>query len=150
MTRLSRLADPRRAPVTASARIGAALLAGLITMLLSTTARAADDWLGPDKAVHFGVSAGLGLGGYAAASPFLEGVPARAIAGSSFSLSLGVAKELYDLSGHGDASWRDLTWDVVGTAVGVGLAVLFDVTLFPDDEHEQGTAPGAATAAIRF
>jgi len=38
----------------------------------------------------------------------------RLAVGGGFAFSLGVAKELWDLSGHGDASWRDLTWDAVG------------------------------------
>jgi putative lipoprotein len=129
-------------------RPGAIALGSSLTILSASTARASDDWLGPDKAVHFGVSAGLGVAGYAGSSPFLQTVPARAIAGSSFSLSLGVAKELYDLSGHGDASLRDLTWDVIGTAVGVGLAVLADVTLFSNDGPRPRT--GTMSGAFRF
>ena len=42
---------------------------------------------------------------------------------------MGVAKELWDLSGHGDASWRDLTWDAVGTVTGLALAAAIDWTL---------------------
>ena len=37
-------------------------------------------------------------------------------------LGAGVGKELWDLNGPGDASWRDLTWDVIGTATGVLVA----------------------------
>ena len=43
-----------------------------------------------------------------------------------FALGLGIAKEVWDLSGHGDASWRDLTWDVVGTTTGVLVAYAID------------------------
>ena len=41
-------------------------------------------------------------------------------------LTLGAGKELWDMTGRGDPSWRDFTWDVLGTAVGVALAVGVD------------------------
>jgi putative lipoprotein len=100
----------------------------LATLLASGTAAARDDdpWFGPDKALHFGFSVALSAGGYAASSVWLDTRTDRALAGSAFSLSLGAGKELWDLSGHGDPSWRDFTWDVVGTAVGVALAAGVD------------------------
>ena len=103
----------------------------LAAVALPARANAADPdpWLGPDKALHFGVSAGLGGGGYAVSALFLEQPWQRALAGSGFSLTLGAGKELYDLSGHGDASWKDFTWDVAGTAVGIGIALLVDAAI---------------------
>jgi putative lipoprotein len=97
----------------------------------SAQARAADPdpWLGPDKALHFGVSVGLAAGAYGVSSFVLDHPWQRAVAGASFSLTLGAGKELYDLSGHGDPSWKDFTWDVVGTAVGVGIALLVDAAV---------------------
>jgi putative lipoprotein len=92
----------------------------------SAAASDADPWFGPDKALHFAVSAGLAAGGYAAVSPWLESRTERALAGSALSLTLGASKELWDLAGHGDPSWRDFTWDVLGTALGVALAVSVD------------------------
>ncbi len=96
---------------------------------LAARARAADDWYGPDKALHFGVSVGLSAGGYAASALVLDRRWQRSVAGAGFSLTLGAGKELYDLSGHGDPSWKDFTWDVAGTAVGVGLALLVDLAV---------------------
>ncbi|MEO8905958.1 MAG: hypothetical protein ABI488_25690 [Polyangiaceae bacterium] len=104
-------------------------LAPAVALLLacgSASASDADPWFGPDKALHFGFSVVLSGAGYAASSTFLESRTERALAGSAFSLTLGTAKELWDLSGHGDPSWRDFTWDVVGTAVGIALAVGID------------------------
>jgi putative lipoprotein len=106
-------------------------LAALLALALSFGSRPAaasdpDPWFGPDKAIHFGVSAGLAAGGYAALSPWLESRGERALAGGAFSLTLGASKELWDLAGHGDPSWRDFTWDVLGTAVGIALAVGVD------------------------
>ena len=112
-----------------------ALVTALATVaaiaLSSKKARAADPdpWFGPDKALHFGVSVGLAAGGYGASAFVLREPWQRAVAGAGFSLTLGAGKELYDLSGHGDPSWRDFTWDVVGTAVGVGIALLIDVAV---------------------
>ena len=33
----------------------------------------------------------------------------------------GIGKELWDASGNGNASFKDLTWDVLGTAVGIAI-----------------------------
>lgn len=85
-----------------------------------------DPWLGSDKALHFGVSAGLAGLGYAGTAFFTDDVKLRLIIGGAFSLSLGAAKELADLAGWGHPSWRDFTWDVIGTATGLVVAWLID------------------------
>jgi len=109
----------------------------------AATASEADPWFGPDKALHFGVSVGLAAGGYAAASPWLEKRGERALVGGAFSLTLGAGKELWDLAGHGDPSWRDFTWDVIGTAAGLAVAVGIDALVNRDHEPPaQGTAQG--------
>jgi putative lipoprotein len=117
-------------------------------LCLTGTAHAEDDWFGSDKALHFGVSVVLSGGGYAAASLVLDKPWQRAATGATFSLGLGAAKELYDLSGHGDASWKDFTWDVVGTAVGTGIALLIDAAVSRDSPIE--SSGSAAGLAIRF
>ena len=48
------------------------------------------------------------------------------VVGASLALAAGIGKELWDLGGHGDASWKDLTWDAVGTATGVLTARAID------------------------
>lgn len=110
------------------------LLAGAVvcwSLLGTGTARAADDdpWFGYDKALHFGVSVGLGAGGYGGSALFFDEYWLRALSGAAFSLSIGAAKEIYDATGAGDPSWKDLTWDLVGTSVGVGLAFLVDLAI---------------------
>lgn len=90
---------------------------------------AADEWFGHDKALHFGASAGLALAGYGASAFIWEEPGARLLAGGALALSLGVAKELYDLSGAGHASWKDLTWDVAGTGAGLLVAWMVDQLL---------------------
>jgi uncharacterized protein YfiM (DUF2279 family) len=92
-------------------------------------ARDDDPWLGHDKVLHFSVSVALGAGGYGAAALLVEPRWQRAAIGGSLALAVGGAKELYDLSYRGDPSWRDFTWDVLGSAVGVGVGYLIDRAL---------------------
>ncbi len=121
-------------------RLGAALtLVAVIATSAPRIARADDDWLGPDKALHFSVSVALASGGYAASALLWEPRWARAAAGATFSLTLGAAKELADLAGLGDPSWRDFAWDVLGTAVGVALAL--GVELFVEAVSGDDAAP---------
>ena len=55
-----------------------------------------------------------------------ENRPARIGAGAALAVGAGVAKELWDLDGHGDASWRDLSWDLIGAATGLLVSVGVD------------------------
>lgn len=105
--------------------VSVALLASL---LAAGPARASDrdPWFGPDKALHFGASALLAAGAYGATALVTDDRGVRLAVGGGFALSLGIAKELWDLSGHGDPSWRDLTWDAVGTASGLAVAAALD------------------------
>jgi putative lipoprotein len=93
------------------------------------------------------VSAGISAGGYALSALVLEKPWQRALAGAGLALSAGVAKELWDLSGHGDPSWKDLAWDGIGTGVGVGLALGVDLLLFRQRERAM---PSQAALLIRF
>ena len=104
----------------------------------SAAASDSDPWFGPDKALHFGVSVMLAAGGYAASSAWLDSRNERALAGTAFSLTIGAGKELWDLSGHGDPSWRDFSWDVLGTAAGVALAAGVDA--LTSSKHSQASA----------
>jgi putative lipoprotein len=125
------------------------LIAALLAIVLSTTeAHAEDDWFGTDKVLHFGVSVALSGGGYAASALVFDRKWERATAGAAFSLTLGATKELYDLAGHGDASWKDFTWDVVGTAVGTGIALLVDVAVSGSNRVESSDRP--VGLAVRF
>jgi putative lipoprotein len=129
-----------------------ALIAGTLlgsTLLAGTAAASdADPWFGRDKALHFGVSVALSAGGYAASSLVLDTRAERALAGSAFSLTLGASKELWDLSGHGDPSWRDFTWDVIGTGVGVALALAGDALLH--SKPSAGVQSSAQGLIFRF
>lgn len=104
-----------------------------------------DPWWGKDKALHFGVSVGLSAGGYGVSSLVLDERWQRATAGAAFSLTLGIGKELWDLSGHGNASYKDFAWDVAGTLVGTGLALALDLAVSGNRSDDERTS-----AFIRF
>jgi putative lipoprotein len=108
-------------------RLSASLL-GATALLAAEPARAQDPdpWFGRDKALHFAASAVLASGGYGGTALVTDDVRLRLGVGGGVALAAGVAKELWDLSGHGDPSWRDLTWDLVGTATGLAVAVAID------------------------
>jgi len=121
---------PARRPRPAL-RAGLSLLTPLTMMLAGApVARAdsanADPWFGRDKLIHFSAAGSLAVVGYANASMLTENRPLRAGAGAALAVGAGVAKELWDLDGHGDASWRDLSWDLIGAATGVLVAAGVD------------------------
>lgn len=86
-----------------------------------------DPWLGPDKALHFGLSAAIAGSGYGVAALFTEERPVRLAVGGGLGLLAGGVKELIDLAGGGSASWKDFTWDVIGTVTGLVVSFLLDV-----------------------
>jgi putative lipoprotein len=117
----------------ATARRGRSILPALalaVTLTSAPLARAGaaepDPWFGRDKLLHFSAAGSLAVIGYANASMLTESRPARAATGGALAVGAGVAKELWDLDGHGDASWRDLTWDVLGAATGVLVSLGVD------------------------
>jgi putative lipoprotein len=103
---------------------------GLTCAVLGLAGRAQaqdpDPWLGTDKGKHFSASAVFAGGGYAASMLLVEEPWQRAAIGGGFAFTLGIGKEVYDATGHGDPSWRDLTWDLIGCAFGVATSLLID------------------------
>jgi putative lipoprotein len=93
----------------------------LAVALFCSTAHA-DEWLGRDKALHFGASAILSSTAYGVTTAFDDRRSVAFIVGSGVALTAGIAKETYDALGYGDPSWKDLAWDVAGTLVGLGIA----------------------------
>ena len=72
-----------------------------------------DDWMGRDKAAHFGASLALGVAGSR-----LTNEPWEAV---GLALIPGVAKELYDAGQACNRfSWKDMGWNVAGAVLGVG------------------------------
>lgn len=104
-----------------------------------------DDWFGQDKALHYGVSVGLAGAGYAGGALLFEAPEARWLTGAGVALGAGVAKELYDAGRGSFFSFKDLTWDVLGTATGLGLSWAVDRLVFQRDggvPAEQGSGGG--------
>jgi uncharacterized protein YfiM (DUF2279 family) len=106
--------------LTIRARAATAGLAlALVVTMMGRMGHAQDDdpWFGRDKALHFSFSAVLAGGGYGGAALLTQSEDRRwrLLAGAGLALGAGIGKELYDLSGHGDASARDLAWDAIGT-----------------------------------
>jgi putative lipoprotein len=124
-----------------------ALVILLTAAATARPARADDDWLGRDKALHFAVAMGLASGAYGVSALKLEPMWQRAAVGAGFALTLGAAKELYDLGGRGDPSWKDFTWDAIGALVGVGLALAVDAIT---RAHDDGAAAAASPLRLRF
>lgn len=124
-------------------------------LLLSGAASAQEDpWFGPDKAKHFGASAVIAVGGYSLGAAVFEERTSALALGGGLALSAGVGKELYDATGHGMASERDLVWDVAGTVTGLGVAWLFDLLVRGDLDESQEPAASTTRSArgvvIRF
>jgi putative lipoprotein len=125
--------SPRRQrPASLASRsVRLSLLVSLTAMLAGPrVARAesanADPWFGRDKLLHFAASGSLAVTGYATASMLTEDRPVRIGVGATLAVGAGAAKELWDLDGHGDASWRDLSWDLVGATTGLLVSVGID------------------------
>ena len=64
--------------------------------------------------------------GYAGTSLLTKREGVRLGVGAGLAATAGVAKEVYDRYSGGDASLRDLTWDVVGAMTGAMLSWLID------------------------
>jgi putative lipoprotein len=112
-----------RAPIAA--------FAGLSLLLASETAAAQkapdpDPWWGRDKALHFGLSAGITGGGYAIATQTTDDIGGRAALAASLGIGVGLGKEILDACGLGHPSWKDFLWDVIGTSAALTIAVSID------------------------
>ena len=110
----------------------------LVGVLVLPRPLRADEWNGADKAAHFGLSAAFGAAATSAV-PLLGGPSGpdwRPLAlGVGIGLVPGLAKEAWDAGGHGDPSWRDVTWDLVGAVVGAGLVWAVQAALTPRPAH---------------
>jgi len=129
----------------------ALLLVGCILLLPSRVeAQAEDPWFGQDKLLHFSASAALAMGGYGLGLALFDCEEPRLLLGGGIALGAGIAKELYDLGGAGHASFRDLAWDVLGTAVGLLLSWAFDYLFLPRgcDEEPAPAPPGSSLLGV--
>lgn len=114
--------------------------------VLETPSR--DEWFAQDKALHYSVSAGLAGVGYAGGALLFEAPGARWLTGAGVALGAGVAKELYDAGRGSFFSFKDLTWDVLGTATGLGLSWAVDRLFFQREVSVGPPAPQEAGAGL--
>lgn len=102
-------------------------VAASAVLCATTPAHATQDpWFGHDKALHFGATSTLSIGGYTAGRLVFEDRTTALAVGAGVAMGAGIAKELADLAGAGDPSWRDLTWNLIGTVTGLAFAWTFD------------------------
>ena len=87
--------------------------AAALAMIFAPKAHAQDTWTGPDKSVHFAVSAVLGVAA-------INQWPDRPMLAWGVAMVPGVLKEVSDRSTTG-FSGKDLAANALGAAVGVGL-----------------------------
>ena len=104
-----------------------------------------DPWFGKDKALHFGASGVLAMGGYAVGTALVDSQGGALLIGAAVSITAGVTKECLDLAGLGDPSWKDLAWDGIGTVT--GLAVAWSIHLLIRSVSAK-PAPVPATASL--
>jgi uncharacterized protein YfiM (DUF2279 family) len=89
-----------------------------------------DPWWGQDKALHFSACLMLAGDAYATTAVLSKRETTRLAAGFGVAVAAGAAKEVYDSRAGGDASLRDMTWDVVGGATGAAISWIIDRYLF--------------------
>jgi putative lipoprotein len=103
-----------------------------LTLPSAVRAQDADPWFARDKALHFDVSAGIAAASYGVSAGWLVNARWKALAiGGGVALAAGAGKELLDAT-HvlgGDPSWKDFTWDLIGTVAGLALAWGVDLLL---------------------
>ncbi|HEY8040940.1 MAG TPA: hypothetical protein VIF15_14140 [Polyangiaceae bacterium] len=108
------------------------VLAVGLTLAPSARAQDADPWISRDKALHFDVSAGIAAATYGVSAGWLFDARWKSLAlGGGVALAAGAGKELLDAT-HvlgGDPSWKDFTWDVIGTVAGLAIAWGVDLLL---------------------
>jgi putative lipoprotein len=128
------------------------------TIALSTAAFAddSDPWISRDKAFHFDVSAGIAAAGYGISAAWLVDARWKALAiGGGIALATGAGKEIFDATGilGGDPSWKDFTWDAIGTVAGLAIAWGIDLLLGGvDRSHPALGSPSTnvAPASVRL
>lgn len=137
-------------------KVAAAAIIAALLVSRNSVAADADPWIGRDKALHFDVSAGVAAATYAASAGWLVHARGSALAlGGGVALGAGAAKELLDMTGLGDPSWKDFAWDAIGVVAGLALAWSMDMLLGGvDGAHPALGAPSTelrpASLAVRF
>lgn len=128
----------------------AALVVAALLLSSPRDVRAADDdpWTGTDKTLHFAVSSGIAAGAYTGGALLFDARRDALIFGGAVTLAIGAGKELADLAGAGNASWKDFAWDAIGTVTGLALAWGIDLLVRGvSDDHPALASPRPAQSA---
>jgi putative lipoprotein len=125
---------------------------GCVCIAVAPAARSADPdpWWGTDKALHLTATAVIGAGGYTLGAAVFEPRYQAILLGAGAALAAGAGKELADMAGLGNPSWRDFTWDVIGTVVGVGLAWGLDLAIRGTGREHPVLATRTSGIALSF
>jgi len=129
------------------AHLAAAISAAAICVSHASPARADDPWTGKDKTLHFAVSGGIAAAAYTGGAVLFDARRDALIFGGAVALAAGIGKELADLAGAGDPSWKDLTWDVMGTVTGLAIAWSVDLLVRGVGDHRPLFVAPSKTAA---
>jgi putative lipoprotein len=104
-----------------------------------------------DDRLHLGLSSLIAFGTYGVVALVDERESLRVGIGAAVALGAGIAKELWDLSGRGDPSWRDLGFDLVGTGIGLLAGWLLGLVVRRVRGPEESPPEDAASPlAVRF
>ena len=109
----------------------AAVAAFLCVALPSQAQAAGDAWWGKDKQKHLLLSSGAALATYAWLGFFDVEPSVRTGATALVVLGAGALKEAWDLLGYGHPSWKDMTWNLIGLAVGLSVGWAVERWLWP-------------------
>ena len=95
-----------------------------MVLLWSAQARAeADAWWAYDKGEHWIATTSISALGAELPRFWVESRVVRLGIGFGAAVVIGAAKELLDLTGFGDPSWKDFTWDLIGGATGALISL---------------------------
>ncbi len=132
-------------------RLRAASLAAVLGVAFAWPTPASAQLLRRDDRLHLGLSSLIAFGAYGVVALIDEREQVRVGVGAAVALAAGIAKELWDLSGRGDPSWRDFGFDVIGTGVGLLagwlLGLLVRHVRGPDEPEPP---PPSAPLTLRF
>ena len=90
-------------------------------LIFAQAAAGGDSWFGIDKLKHFFLSAFATSVSYSALQAAGANRTTAMTGAIGASAALGISRELYNLRTTKAFSFRDLTWDAIGTAAAVGV-----------------------------
>ncbi|MCL2013126.1 MAG: hypothetical protein FWG75_10120 [Cystobacterineae bacterium] len=106
---------------------------GLLYVGFPNQARAAEDaWWGKDKQKHLVLSASAAAATYLWLGHTRVEPALRVGATTLVVLGIGALKEARDALGYGHPSWKDMSWNIIGNAVGLLVAWAIEHWLWPN------------------